>query len=87
MVSDSDDDERFLEGPWTYSNLKRQFFVTQLVLQKMSKKTSMEKAKELNLPHHNCMKTKQELEKATIKTQHKYKDIIFENDSFETYMY
>ena len=47
----------------------------------------MEKAKELNLPHHNCMKTKQELEKATIKTQHKYKDIIFENDSFETYMY
>ena len=28
MVSDSDDDERFLEVPWTYSNLKRQFFVT-----------------------------------------------------------
>lgn len=50
---------------------------------KMSQKTSSElskEAKELNIPHKNCLKTNQDLEKAIIETQLKCKYIIFGND-------
>ena len=36
---------------------------------------------ELNIPRQNCMKTRLDLEKAIVETQHKYNDIIFGNDS------
>ena len=42
----------------------------------MSKTTLLEKAKELNIPRGNCMKTKQWLEKAIKDTIIKYKEII-----------
>ena len=41
----------------------------------------LEKAKELNIPRRNCMKTKQELEKTIKDTIVKYKEIIFGVDS------
>ena len=50
----------------------------------MRKKTLpklLQEAKELNIPYRNCMKTKQELEKAIIETQRTYKYIIFGNDT------
>ena len=37
--------------------------------------------KKLTIPSRNCMKTKQEPEKAIPETQEKYKDIIFGFDS------
>ena len=46
----------------------------------MSKTALLEKAKELNIPRRNCMKTKQELEKAIKDTIIKYKEIIFGAD-------
>ena len=42
----------------------------------MSKRTLLEKAKELHIPRWNCMKTKQGLEKAIKDTIVKYKEII-----------
>ena len=47
----------------------------------MSKTTLLQKAKELNKPRRNCMKTKQELEKAVKDTIIRYKEIIFGADS------
>ena len=44
----------------------------------MSKLLHEEKA--LTLPCRNCIKTERELDKAIVKTQQKYKDIIFGND-------
>ena len=41
----------------------------------------LQKAKELNILRRNCMKTKQELEKAIAETQLKYKGITFGNES------
>lgn len=40
-----------------------------------------EKAKELNIPRRNCMKAKQEVEKAIKDTIGKYKEIISGVDS------
>ena len=47
----------------------------------MSKTILLEKAKESNIPRRNCMKTKQELEKAIKDTIIKYSEIIFEADN------
>ena len=47
----------------------------------MNKTTLLEKAKELNIPRRNCMKTKQELEKVIKDTMTKYKEIILGADS------
>ena len=47
----------------------------------MNKTSLLELAKKLNIPHRNCMKTKEELEKAIKDTITKYKDIIFGPDS------
>ena len=41
----------------------------------------LKKAKELNITRQNCMKTKEELEKAIKDTITKYKEIIFGPDS------
>ena len=41
----------------------------------------LEEVKELNIPRRNCMKVKQELEKAIAETQLKYKGIFFGNDA------
>ena len=41
----------------------------------------LEKAKELNIPRQNCMKSEEELEKAIKDTVIKYKEIIFGKDS------
>ena len=46
----------------------------------MNKTSLLEPAKKLNIPRRNCMKTKQELEKATRDTIAKYKEIIFGAD-------
>ena len=43
----------------------------------MNKTSLSEKAKMLNIPCRNCMKTKEELEKAIKNTIIKYKEIIF----------
>ena len=43
----------------------------------MNKTSLSEKAKMLNIPRRNCMKTKEELEKAIKNTIIKYKEIIF----------
>ena len=43
----------------------------------MNKTSLLELAKKLNIPRRNCMKTKEELEKATRDTITKYKEIIF----------
>ena len=47
----------------------------------MNKTSLLEPAKKLNIPRRNCMKTKEELEKATRDTIAKYKDIIFGADT------
>ena len=47
----------------------------------MSKTTLLVTAKELNIPRRNCVKTKQELEKAIQDIIIKYKVIIFGVDS------
>ena len=47
----------------------------------MNKTSLLELAKKLNIPHRNCMKTKEELEKAIKDTITKYKEIIFGPDS------
>ena len=41
----------------------------------------LEEAVQLNILRRNCMKVKQELEKAIAETQLKYKDIFFGNDA------
>ena len=46
----------------------------------MNKTLLLEKAKELNIPCRNCIKTKEELEKATKGTITNYKEIIFGPD-------
>ena len=43
----------------------------------MTKTALLQKAKELNIPRQNCMKTKQELEKAMKDTFIVYKEITF----------
>ena len=43
----------------------------------MNKMLLLKKAKELNITRQNCMKTKEELEKAIKDTITKYKEIIF----------
>ena len=40
----------------------------------------LQEAKELNIPLRDFMRMKQELEKAIVETQQKYRDIIFRND-------
>ena len=47
----------------------------------MNKTSLLEKAKELNIPRRNCMKTKEKLEKAIKDTIIRYKVIIFGADS------
>ena len=47
----------------------------------MNKTSLLELAKKLNIPCRNCMKTKQELEKAIKDTTTEYKDIIFGADN------
>ena len=47
----------------------------------MNKMSLLEKAKELNMPRRNCIKTKEELEKAIKDIITKYKKIIFVADS------
>ena len=47
----------------------------------MSKIALLEKAKELNIPCRNCIKTKQEFERAFKDTNIKFKEIIFGVDS------
>ena len=47
----------------------------------MNKTSLLEPAKKLNIPRRNCMKTKEELEKATRDTIAKYKEIIFGADT------
>ena len=47
----------------------------------MNKTSLLELAKMLNIPCRNCMKTKEELEKAIKDTITKYKEIIFGPDS------
>ena len=46
----------------------------------MNKTSLLEKAKKLNIPHRNCMKTKEELEKVIKDTITKNKEIIFDAD-------
>ena len=47
----------------------------------MNKTSLLEKARELNIPRRNCMKTKEKLEEAIKDTITKYKEIIFGSDS------
>ena len=47
----------------------------------MSKTILLQKTKELNKPRRNCMKTKQELEKAIKDTIIRFKEVIFGADS------
>ena len=47
----------------------------------MSKTTLLQEGKELNIPRRNCVKTKQELEKAIKDTIIRYKEIVFGADS------
>ena len=46
----------------------------------MNKTFLLEVAKKLNIPHQNCMKTKDELEEVIEGTITKYKEIIFGPD-------
>ena len=46
----------------------------------MNKTSLLEKAKELNIPRRNCLKTKEELEKPIKDTITRYKKIIFCSD-------
>ena len=47
----------------------------------MNKTSLLELAKKLNIPHRNCMKTKEELEKAIKDTIKGCKEIIFGLDT------
>ena len=47
----------------------------------MNKTSLSELAKKLNIPHRNCMKTKEELEEAIKDTIKGYKEIIFGSDT------
>ena len=47
----------------------------------MNKTSLLELAKKLNIPCRNCMKTKEELEKAIEDTIARYKKIIFSSDT------
>ena len=47
----------------------------------MSKASLLELAKKLNIPHRNCMKTKEKLEEAIKDTIKVYKEIIFGSDT------
>ena len=47
----------------------------------MNKTSLLELAKKLNIPHRNCMKTKEELEEAIKDTITRYKEIIFGSDT------
>ena len=47
----------------------------------MSRTSLLELAKKLNIPHQNCMKTKEELEEAIKGTITRYKEIIFGSDT------
>ena len=47
----------------------------------MNKTSLLELAKKLNIPHRNCMKTKEELEAAIKNTITGYKEIIFGSDT------
>ena len=47
----------------------------------MNKTSLLELAKKLNIPHRNCMKTKEELQEAIKDTIKGYKEIISGSDS------
>ena len=47
----------------------------------MDKTSLLELAKKLNIPHRNCIKTKEELEEAIKDTVTTYKEIIFSSDT------
>ena len=47
----------------------------------MNKPSFLELAKQLNIPHRNCMKTREELEEVIRETITKYKEIIFGSDA------
>ena len=47
----------------------------------MNKTSLLELAKKLNISRRNCMKIKEELEKAIKDTITKYKEIIFNSDT------
>ena len=47
----------------------------------MIRTSLLELAKKLNIPHQNCMKTKEELEEAIKGTITRYKEIIFGSDT------
>ena len=47
----------------------------------MNKSSLLELAKKLNIPHRNCMKTKEELEQAIKDHITRYKEIIFGSDT------
>ena len=47
----------------------------------MNKTSFLELAKKLNIPHRNCMKTREELEEAIRETITNYKEIIFGSDT------
>ena len=52
----------------------------------MNKTSLLELAKKLNIPHRNCMKTKEELEEAIKDTTTRYKEIIFNSDPLPSSM-
>ena len=52
----------------------------------MNKTSLLELAKKLNIPHRNCMKTKEELEEAIEDTTTRYKEIIFNSDPLPSSM-
>ena len=47
----------------------------------MNKTSLLELAKKLNIPHRNCIKTKEDLEEAIKDTIKEYKEIIFGSDT------
>ena len=47
----------------------------------MNKTSLLELAKNLNIPHRNCKKTKEEVEEAIKDTITRYKEIIFSSDT------
>ena len=47
----------------------------------MNETSLLELAKKLNMPHRNCMKTKEEVEEAIKDTIKRYKEIIFVSDT------
>ena len=71
----------------TYSNFQRQILCNLVEGYKKNKWARrhlwkiLQEAKELNIPHRNCMKTKQELEKAIVDTQRMYNYNIIGNDT------